>query len=30
VLCRALPGFESDEGTPVALQATYEELTAKS
>ena len=26
----AIPGFERYEGTPVALQAAYEELTAKS
>ena len=26
----AIPGFEGYEGTPVALQAAYEELTAKS
>jgi hypothetical protein len=26
----AVPGFESYEGTPTALQAAYEELTAKS
>jgi hypothetical protein len=26
----AIPGFERYEGTPTALQAAYEELTAKS
>jgi len=25
----AIPGFERYEGTPTALQAAYEELTAK-
>jgi hypothetical protein len=30
VKAKAIPGFESWEGTPVALEAAYQELTAKS